>query len=562
MDLGLLNAIEKNFMRFMEIIADFLDWHFEKIVEPEPEVLPPPEISADENKEEEKKNFAARWLDRIKRRFGGKEKEKGDIESPEKTEEVAQETSGISAEPADSTAKSEIELNDADVEEVETGLDQIENIASSSEDNIEIVSKDESTHQDQEQEPAPEQEAVQEQEPAPEQEPVQEQESTQEQEPVQEQEPTQEPKPEQEQEQEREQEQEQPISSVSSEPEGVDGEPETATPESPDTDDVDVLDEEPQSQTGCSDEDLSEPVEKTRYQRECFLKFGYEEIDERIHIDELREYLCARGWCNNSLTLARKCDITAKNQLDVETENHCDFCSLPLTGVSYEQLNDGRIRCNDCSASAITTLADFKELFYRCLGLMEDFFDIRFRVPIGVKTTDAREVTKCAGAVFRPSKDVAARVLGFAQKKNGKYNLVIENGSPRRAAIDTTVHELTHIWQYLNWNDNDVLRIYKMGNRACTQRARAIVYEGMAMWTSIQYLYQIGETFYAAEQEALAESRQDVYGVGFRLYRERYPFVKDSSILKYTPFSYFPTLEPSAVIEAARLMCTKKECTC
>lgn len=40
------------------------------------------------------------------------------------------------------------------------------------------------------------------------------------------------------------------------------------------------------------------------------------------------------------------------------------------------------------------------------------------------------------------------------------------------------------------------------------------------------------------------------------------PFVKDSSILKYTPFSYFPTLEPSAVIEAARLMCTKKECTC
>lgn len=171
-------------------------------------------------------------------------------------------------------------------------------------------------------------------------------------------------------------------------------------------------------------------------------------------------------------------------------------------------------------------------------------------------------MAKCAGAVFRPSKDVAARVLGFAQKKNGKYNLVIENGSPRRAAIDTTVHELTHIWQYLNWNDNDVLRIYKMGNRACTQRARAIVYEGMAMWASIQYLYQIGETFYAAEQEALAESRQDVYGVGFRLYRERYPFVKDSSILKYTPFSYFPTLEPSAVIEAARLMCTKKECTC
>lgn len=29
-DLGLLNAIEKNFTKLMEIAADFLDWHYEK----------------------------------------------------------------------------------------------------------------------------------------------------------------------------------------------------------------------------------------------------------------------------------------------------------------------------------------------------------------------------------------------------------------------------------------------------------------------------------------------------------------------------------------------------
>lgn len=29
-DLGLLNAVEKNFSRFMEIIADFLDWHLKR----------------------------------------------------------------------------------------------------------------------------------------------------------------------------------------------------------------------------------------------------------------------------------------------------------------------------------------------------------------------------------------------------------------------------------------------------------------------------------------------------------------------------------------------------
>lgn len=95
---------------------------------------------------------------------------------------------------------------------------------------------------------------------------------------------------------------------------------------------------------------------------------------------------------------------------------------------------------------------------------------------------------------------------------------------------------MTHIWQYLNWNDKDIIRVYGMSQSACTKIARDIVYEGMAMWASIQYLYQIGETFYATEQEALAESREDVYGIGFRLYKEQYPLVKDSSLLKYTPF--------------------------
>ena len=104
---------------------------------------------------------------------------------------------------------------------------------------------------------------------------------------------------------------------------------------------------------------------------------------------------------------------------------------------------------------------------------------------------------------------------------------MIENGSPRLASIDTMVHEMTHIWQYLNWNDNEVTSIYRMGKASCTAIARDIVYEGMAMWASIQYLYQIGETYYAAQQEALAESRTDVYGIGYRLYAEQYPIVKD-----------------------------------
>ena len=124
------------------------------------------------------------------------------------------------------------------------------------------------------------------------------------------------------------------------------------------------------------------------------------------------------------------------------------------------------------------------------------------------------------------------------------------------------VHEMTHIWQYLNWDDKQIASIYGMNDASCSGIARDIVYEGMAMWASIQYLYQIGETFYAMQQETLAETRQDVYGIGFRLYQEQYPLVKDSSLLKYSPFSSFPTLEPSAVQAAVKSRCTKKECKC
>ena len=304
------------------------------------------------------------------------------------------------------------------------------------------------------------------------------------------------------------------------------------------------------------------PITKSRYQRECFLKFGFEEIDGRIQVDAVRKYLRVRGWSNNSLTLARKREVLARTKMDLNAVNHCDFCGLPLSGVSYERLNDGRVRCNDCSSNAIAKSDDFRELFYRTLGMMEDFFEIRYRVPIRVKMADARTVAKGAGMIFKSSTGVAPRALGFAQRKNGKYSLLVENGSPRLATIDTIVHEMTHIWQYLNWDDTQIMSIYGMNDASCSGIARDIVYEGMAMWASIQYLYQIGETFYAMQQETLAETRQDVYGIGFRLYQEQYPLIKDSSILKYSPFSSFPTLEPSAVQAAVKSCCTRKECKC
>ncbi len=72
------------------------------------------------------------------------------------------------------------------------------------------------------------------------------------------------------------------------------------------------------------------------------------------------------------------------------------------------------------------------------------------------------------------------------EKDKTGYTIYIENGSPKLAAISTLAHELTHIWQYLNWNDSELKKKY--GSFAMLQ-----IYEGMAKWVEIQYLIMINE---------------------------------------------------------------------
>ncbi len=451
LDLGLLEAVERYFPKLMEIVTDYLAWHFEKMSETEPVGTAPTPITIEpQPKKKKKKGFLGRIAQGIARIFGGKKKD----DAPEEempVGESAQEAPGEGI-----TIEKETDNPPADVV------------------------------------PAFDEEALR----------------------------------------------------------AGNG---ALTIESEDGDEQPVTESE--------DEPAPSP-EKTRYQRECFLLFGAEDMDPRLHLEDTLSYLQSAGWAEHSLTKARNRDAVVMSDLDLTVVNHCDFCSVPLNGVSYDVLNDGRVRCNDCSTSAISTIDDFKDLFYQSLEMMEAFYGVKFHVPIRVEMADARKVAAGAGTVFKPSTEFAGRVLGFAQRKGGKYSLLIENGSPRLASIDTMVHELTHLWQYLNWNDKQVVKIYRMGRRECTAIARDIVYEGMAMWASVQYLYQIGETYYAAQQEALAEARTDVYGIGFRLYREQYPLVKDSSLIRYSPFTAFPTIDPEQVKAAIQAVCENEHCSC
>lgn len=524
-DLGLLDAVRRHFPQLLEIIADFLDWHFEKMREPEHEDPLPIDVKLPE--EEKRRSLFLEMANRIRSLFGKNEK---DLEAGQ----VSKSSAEIEMETAEETASEDDGEADTNAPKLETDeyvLDE--------------------TNDNEQKDPAdshllPEIDGA-------------------------------------------EYEYELDSSEETKKTDGDESAEDTATelatvlahhPEDtfepePDADDAeivhidgtDIFEDEglPEDNDWLEEQFIAagiSPLRKTRYQKECYLKYGYEDIDSRLRIEDVQKYFHARGYSNNSLTKARKRDIIEKTFLDLNTENHCDFCSIPLSGVSYEQLNDGRIRCNDCSASAITTLNEFKAIYYRVLEMMEMFYSIRFHVPISVKMTDAKTIAKGVGKVYRPTTGTSLRALGYAQRKKNRFSILIENGSPRLVSIETISHELTHIWQFMNWKPSQFESVYAMAQPSCTQKASDVVYEGMAIWASIQYLYQIGESYFAAQQEEIEMSSNDLESAGFRLYCDRYPLIKDMSLIKYSPFSSFPPLDPKDVANAVKANCHEEECHC
>ena len=267
---------------------------------------------------------------------------------------------------------------------------------------------------------------------------------------------------------------------------------------------------------------------RTRYQREGFLNFGFEEVSKDMLTEELVSYLRKIGFTGSDLKKAREREIAADNFIDSEEIGRCDFCNRPLTGVSYQRLADGRIRCQECTNTAINTVAEFAEIFTQCKLMLETTYDIAFTVPIAIYTADAGVINKRRGAISTDWNSTG-RTLGYAQYKNGQYTIWIENGSPRLAAIETIMHELVHIWQFSNWDKKAFAKIY--GNKG-----RLVVYEGMAVWASIQMLYVLGETNHAGSRERQYMVIENEYGEGFRKFVDKYGMIRDGSVPVYTPF--------------------------
>ncbi len=278
---------------------------------------------------------------------------------------------------------------------------------------------------------------------------------------------------------------------------------------------------------------------KKAYHERYYLLYGREGEFPFTDFTATVEYLTLMGLDNNALKQAREGKKIAEMVENTfkpgkPDARYCDFCGAEIYGVEYETLADGRDRCLNCGKTAIKTGEEFRKIFEDVKRNMESFYGIKINTGIRVEMVNSKELHKRLGKAFIPTPASDGRVLGVAIKDKNGYSLYVENGSPRMASMLTMAHELTHIWQYLNWNDRAIKKKY--GKELYLQ-----IYEGMAKWVEIQYAYLINEPATAKREEIITSYRQDEYGFGFLRYRAQYPFSLGTVITKPTPFMNIET---------------------
>ena len=291
--------------------------------------------------------------------------------------------------------------------------------------------------------------------------------------------------------------------------------------------------EEAPAQQPTEEPPADEPKE-TPYHERYYLRYREGKRSQPQDLEGTKAFLQAIGFDGGELRQARAGKHVAENFRNADKNKNnqmfCSYCGAEIAGVEFYRLPDGRLRCTTCSSTVIKSKAEVEELCQRVVANMEKFFGATIDVPVSIDVVDERKLKKKIGVPLGTRDGQSMLILGVAINKKKKYSIVLENGAPRISLIATFAHELTHIWQYTHWDD-------KKGFKKCSKGKRLLVYEGMAKWAEIQYLYLIGETAVAQREEMITRARQDEYGLGFCIYEDRYPLSREAMACEDTPFT-------------------------
>lgn len=291
-----------------------------------------------------------------------------------------------------------------------------------------------------------------------------------------------------------------------------------------------------ENETDASIETSSSPStdELVAYHERYYLKYGEGKRNSALDLDGTKAFLQEIAFDGGELRKAREGKNYAENLRNAEqnknNQMYCSYCGRELSGVEFFRLPDGRIRCNACSDTVVKSKEEVEALCKRVIENLDNFFGATIDVPVSIEVTDERKLKRKLGIPLDTRDSQSMLILGVAVNKKKKYSIILENGAPRISLIATFAHELTHIWQYTHWDKNKKLK-------KCAKSKRLLIYEGMAKWVEIQYLYLVGETNVAQREEYITRNRQDEYGIGFCLYEDRYPLTREAMNCEETPFT-------------------------
>lgn len=293
--------------------------------------------------------------------------------------------------------------------------------------------------------------------------------------------------------------------------------------------------EAPREETAAEKTGATSPDTKVLpYHERYYLRYREGQRSAPLDLAGARSFLQRAGFDGGELRQARErkdCAEQFRNaDKSAEHQLQCSYCGAAIPGVEFYRLPDGRMRCTTCSSTVVKTRAEAEELCRRVIANMDNFFGATISVPVSIEIVEERKLKKKIGAPLGTRDSQSVLILGVAINKRKKYSILLENGAPRLPLIATFAHELTHIWQYTHWDN-------QKGFKLCAPGKRLLIYEGMAKWAEIQYLYLIGETNAAKREEYITRNRQDVYGIGFRLYEDRYPLSREVMSCDSTPFT-------------------------
>ena len=239
---------------------------------------------------------------------------------------------------------------------------------------------------------------------------------------------------------------------------------------------------------------------RSNYDKLTFLKYGNSELplyfDLDLAINFIKDQFKTKG------------DNLFQMQIDRQANNSimgcCDFCRTMMKNCDMQRLDDGRMRCPDCSKDAIDTEEQFQQLCNEVKKAFQTHLDIDLsRITFHAKLVSAVVLHKKSGHVFSVTNGYDVRkFIGLACDRDVD-SIYVENGYKPNETYGIIAHEMTHIWEY---NDADFQKIRKTNEDWV---------EGLAVWTDLFLSEKNGMDVEGLRRGWLM--RDDEYGRGLRL---------------------------------------------